>query len=42
MSHETWPTLKKFHEGNDHVKIILFEIYQREYENFVQLAGERP
>jgi hypothetical protein len=39
-AHETWSTLKKFHEGNDHVKTRLFETYRREYENFVQLAGE--
>jgi hypothetical protein len=40
MAHEIWSTLKKFHEGNDHVKTRPFETYQREYENFVQLAGE--
>jgi hypothetical protein len=40
MAHEIWSTLEKFHEGNDHVKTRLFETYQREYENFVQLAGE--
>jgi hypothetical protein len=40
MSREIWSTLEKFHEGNDHVKTRLFEMYRREYENFVQLAGE--
>jgi hypothetical protein len=34
MTHETWSTLEKYHEGNDHVKTILFETYQGEYENF--------
>ena len=27
MAHEIWSTLKKFHEGNDHVKTRLFETY---------------
>jgi hypothetical protein len=40
MAHEIWSTLKKFQEGNDHVKTRPFETYHREYENFVQLAGE--
>jgi hypothetical protein len=31
MTHEICSTLKKFHEGNDHVKTRLFETYQREY-----------
>jgi hypothetical protein len=39
-THQIWSTLEIFHEGNDHVKTRLFETYQREYENFVQLAGE--
>ena len=39
-THEIWYTLKRFHEGNDLVKTRLFETYQQEYENFVQLAGE--
>ena len=40
MSREIWSTLEKFHEGNDHVKTRLFETYQQEYKNFVQVAGE--
>jgi hypothetical protein len=32
--------LEKFQEDNDHVKTRLFETYQREYENIVQLVGE--
>jgi hypothetical protein len=40
MAHEIWSTLERFHEGNDHVKTKFFEMYQREYENFVQLTGE--
>jgi hypothetical protein len=40
MAHQIWFTLERFHEGNDHVKIRLFETYRREYENFTQLAGE--
>jgi hypothetical protein len=40
MTHEIWSTLEKFHEGNDHVKTRLFEIYHIKYKNFVQLAGE--
>jgi hypothetical protein len=40
MAHEIRSTLEKFHEGNDHVKTRLFETYQQEYENFVQLVGE--
>jgi hypothetical protein len=40
MAHEIWSTLKKFHEGNDHVKTGLFETYRREYENFIQLARD--
>jgi hypothetical protein len=39
-AHEIWSTLEKFHEGNGLVKTRLFEVYWREYENFVQLAGE--
>ena len=39
-AHQIWSTLERFHEGNDHVKTILFETYKREYENFTQLAGE--
>jgi hypothetical protein len=35
MAHETWSTLEKFLEGNDHVKTRLFETYLREYKNFV-------
>jgi hypothetical protein len=40
MAHKIWSTLKGFHEGNDHVKTKLLEMYRQEYENFVQLAGE--
>jgi hypothetical protein len=39
-AHRIRSTLERFHEGNDHVKTRLFEIYQREYMNFVQLDGE--
>jgi hypothetical protein len=39
MAHGIWSTLEKFHESNAHVKTRLFEMYRREYENFVQLAG---
>jgi hypothetical protein len=39
-AHKIWSTIEKFHEGNDHVKTRLFETYQREYENFIQLTGE--
>jgi hypothetical protein len=34
-THKIWSTLKKFHEGYDHVETRLFKTYQREYENFV-------
>jgi hypothetical protein len=27
MTHEIWSTLKRFHEGNDHVNARLFEMY---------------
>jgi hypothetical protein len=39
-AHEIWSTLEKFHEGNDHVKTTLFEMYRRKYDNFVPLAGD--
>jgi hypothetical protein len=39
-AHQIWSTLKRIHEGNDHVKTKLFEAYRREYEKFTQLAGE--
>ena len=40
MAHEIWSTLERFHEGSDHVKTKLFEMYWREYKNYVQLARE--
>jgi hypothetical protein len=40
MAHEIWSTLEKSHEGNHHLKTRLFETYRREYESFVQSAGE--
>lgn len=40
MTYEIQTALDKFHKGNDHMKTRLFETYQREYDNFVQLAGE--
>jgi hypothetical protein len=40
MAHRIWSTIERFHEGNDHVKTKLFEMYWREYENFVQLTRE--
>jgi hypothetical protein len=40
MTDKILSTTKKFHEGNDHVKTRPFEMKQREYENFVQLASE--
>jgi hypothetical protein len=39
-AHQIWSTLERFHEGNDHLKTRVFEMYRREYENFTQLAGE--
>jgi hypothetical protein len=39
-AHEIWSTLEKFSEDNDLVKTRLFEMYQREYKNFVQVMGE--
>jgi hypothetical protein len=29
-THQIWSTLKRFHEGNDHVNIRLFETYWRQ------------
>jgi hypothetical protein len=40
MTYEICTALDKFHKGNDHMKTRLFETYQWEYDNFVQLAGE--
>ena len=37
---EIWQTLVRYHEGNPQIKSRLFDTYRREYENFVQLAGE--
>lgn len=39
-THEIWSALEKFYEGNDHVKTSHFEMFQREYVNFVQLTRE--
>src|SRR5579883_345091 len=40
VAHKIWSRLQSFHEGTNAIKARLFETYQHEYENFIQLPGE--
>src|SRR5579859_7585192 len=40
VAHRIWSRLQSFHEVTNAVKVMLFETFCREYENFVQLPSE--